>query len=182
MRAWICGALLVCTLAVTGCSTIQKIFPATAWGQSRVRGEGYSLLYKLMDQESGVSKILIIKHASSSVTGVIKEIATTCDQAKKDLEQFHDQDNVNLKTADLPEMEQRTRAAIASTEAKQLLTSSGKTFERRLLFTQAEAMNYASHLAKVLQDQEPNPHRKHFLETLSQRCAALHDKVIALLD
>ena len=81
----------------------------------------------------------------------------------------------------LPQIEQKTRAAIESTVTKQLLFSSGKTFERRFLFTQAESMNYAAHLAKVLHDQEDNPARKEFLATLSDHCTALHDKVIDLL-
>jgi hypothetical protein len=181
VRPWICGALFVCVLAVTGCTTIQKILPTADWGQARVRNEGYSLLYKLMDQESDVSKILIIKHASSPVADVIKEIASTCGFAKKGLDLFHEKDNLNLKMADLPEIEQKTRLAIASTDTKQLLTSSGKTFEHRLLLTQVEAMNYASHMAKVLHDQETDPLRKQFLATLSQHCATLHDKVIDLL-
>jgi hypothetical protein len=64
---------------------------------------------------------------------------------------------------------------------KQLLFSSGKTFENRLLLTQVESMNYAAHLAQVLHDQEDNPLRQEFLATLAQRCTALHDRVIDLL-
>ena len=81
----------------------------------------------------------------------------------------------------LPQIEQKTRAAIESTVTKQLLFSNGKTFERRLLLTQVESMNYAAHLAKVLHDQDDNPVRKIFLAKLSDRCTALHDKVIDLL-
>ena len=46
---------------------------------------------------------------------------------------------------------------------------------------QAECMNYAAHLAKMLQDQEENPPRKEFLATLARRCTALHDRVTDLL-
>ena len=42
-------------------------------------------------------------------------------------------------------------------------------------------MNYATHLARVLQDQERDPHRQKFLATLSQQCTILHDRVIDLL-
>ncbi|MGA2603296.1 MAG: hypothetical protein ABSG14_03625 [Verrucomicrobiia bacterium] len=181
-RACACGTLVVCTLAVTGCSTIQKILPTTAWHQARVRNEGYSLLYQLLSQESDAAKILIIKHADSPIADMVKEIASTCDQAKKKLDLFHKEDrHLNLEMTHLPEIEQKSRVAIQSTVTKQLLFSSGKTFEVRFLFTQAEAMNYAAHLAQVLHDQEDNPVRKEFLATISERCTTLHDRVMALL-
>jgi hypothetical protein len=181
-RTWVCGPLLVCALAVTGCATVQKVLPTAAWHQARVRNEGYSLLYQLMSQNSDVAKILIIKHADPPVADVIKEIASTCGQAKKELDLLHEKDrHLSFEMTNLPQIEQQTRAAIQSTVTKQLLTSSGKTFERRLLFTQAESMNYAAHLAKVLYDQESDPARKKFLDALSDRCTTLHDKVIDLL-
>ena len=184
MKRWACacGTLIVCTLVVTGCSTIQTILPTTAWHQARVRNEGYSLLYQLVSQESDAAKILIIKHADSPIADIVKEIANTCGQAKKELDLFHETDrHLNLEMTHLPEIEQKSRAAIQSTVTKQLLFSSGKTFEVRFLFTQAEAMNYAAHLAQVLHDQEDNPARKEFLAALSEQCTTLHDRVMVLL-
>jgi hypothetical protein len=181
-RTWVCRTLIVCALTMTGCSTVQKVLPTAAWHKARVRNEGYSLLYQLLSQDSDVAKILIIKHADPPVADVIKEIASTCDQARQELDLFHKKDrHLSFEMTNLPEFEQQTRAAIASTVTKQLLTSSGKTFERRLLFTQTEAMNYAAHLAQVLHEQEDNANRKNFLATLSQRCTTLHDKAIDLL-
>jgi hypothetical protein len=181
-RAWIYGTLIVCALAVTGCSTVQKIPPIAAWHKARARNEGYSLLYQLMKQDSDVAKILIIKHADPPVADLIKEIASTCGEAKKELEQLHEKDrHLSFEMTNLPEMEQKTRTAIESTVTKQLLFSSGKTFEHRLLFTQAESMNYAAHLSQVLHEQEDNADRKSFLATLSERCTTLHDKAIDLM-
>ena len=181
-RAWVCGTLSAVALMVAGCATVQKILPTKAWHQARVRNEGYSLLYQLMSQESDVAKILIIKNADQPVTDIIKQIANTCSHARKELEGFHEKDrHLSFEMANLPEIEQKTRAAIQSTVTKQLLTSSGKMFEHRLLFTQAESMNYAAHLAKVLREQEDNANRKSFLATLSERCTTLHDKVVDLL-
>jgi len=179
--AW--GVLfVVCALAVTGCATVQKVFPPVAWQQARVRNEGYSLLYQLLSQESDVAKILIIKHADRPVTAVINEIASTCGQAQHALELFYNNDrHLSFAMSHLPAIEQQTRAAIASTVTKQLLFSSGKTFADRLLFTQAEAMNYAAHLAQVLHKQEDNLDRQQFLATLAHRCTTLHDQVVELL-
>jgi hypothetical protein len=180
--AWSCGLLIVGALAVTGCATVQKVLPTTAWREARVRNEGYSLLYQLLSQESNAAKLLIIKHADPPIADIIKEIASTCGQAKKELEVLHKNDrHLNLGITNLPQIEQKTRAAIESTVTKQLLFSSGKKFEVRFLFTQAEAMNYAAHLAQVLHDQEDNPVRKEFLATLAERCTALHDRVMGLL-
>jgi hypothetical protein len=180
--AWVCGTLILCALAVAGCSTVQKVLPTTAWRQARVRNEGYSLLYQLMNQNSDVAKILIIKHTEPPVTDVIKEIASTCGQAKKELEMLHEKDrHLSFEMSNLPQMEQKTRAAIESTVTKKLLFSNGKMFEHRLLLTQAESMNYAAHLAKVLHDQDDNPNRKIFLAKLSDRCTGLHDRVVDLL-
>ncbi len=181
-KAWVCGTLLASALMIPGCATVQKVLPTRAWRQARVRNEGYSLLYKLMSQESDVAKILIIKHADPPVADIIKEIANASDQARKELDLFHEKDrHLSFAMANLPEMEQKTRAAIQSTVTKQLLTSGGKTFERRLLFTQAESMNYAAHLAAVLRDQDNDPPRKKFLDALSQQCTVFHDQVVELL-
>lgn len=179
---WTFGTLIVCALAVAGCSTAHTTLPMAVQEQARVRNEGYSLLCQLLSQESGVADILKIKNADAPIAGLIKEIASVCGQAKKELELFRKGSrDLNWEVTNLPRIEQQTRTAIKSTVAKQLLFSSGKTFEARLLSTQAEAMNYAAHLAKVLHDQEDNPPRKEFLTTLSQRCTAFHDKAINLL-
>ena len=180
--AWVYGALIVCVLAATGCATVEKVLPFAGSRETRARNEGYSLLYRLMSQESDAGKLLAIKHAPSQVADLVNGIASTCGQAKKELELFHEKDrHLNLEMTNLPEIEQKTRAAIESTETKQLLFSSGKKFEVRFLFTQAQAMNYAAHLAKVLHDQEDNPDRKKSLATLSERCAVLHDRAMDLL-
>ena len=178
----ILGTLIGCVLALTGCATVQKVLPTTAWRQTRVRNEGYGLLYQLMNQESDAAKLLIIKHADPPIADLIKEIAHTCDQAQKELALFQKNDrHLSFKTLNLPQVEVTTRAAIKSTETKQLLFSSGKTFEVRFLFTQAEAMNYAAHLAQVLHDSETDLQRQQFLATLVERCTTLQDRVMGLL-
>ena len=121
-------------------------------------------------------------HADLPISDIIKEIASTCDQARKGLDLLRKKDRyLNFGMTNLPQIEQKTREAIESTVTKQLLFSSGKTFEVRFLSTRAEAMNYAAHLAKVLHDQEDNLVRKEFLATLSGRCTTLHDRVMGLL-
>ena len=174
--------LLACVLAGTGCATVQKILLTTAWHQARVQNEGYSLLYQLMSQESDAAKLLIIKHADPPVADLIKEVARTCTQAQKELDLFKQTDRyLSFAMPNLPQIEQKTRAAMESTETKELLFSTGKKFAVRFLFTQAEAMNYGAHLARVLHAQETDPLRQKFLTTLAAHCTSFHDRLMERL-
>jgi hypothetical protein len=164
-----------------GCSTVPPVIPFFG-GEARVRDEGYSLLYTLADKQSNVDKVLIIKHASEKVSVEIKQIAQVFSQAKKQLDEFAKQDgSLNFKMSHLPPMEEKTRAAIESTTTKDLLFSSGKAFELRLLLTQVQALDYASHLANQLAGQNGNTKRKEFLTQFARQCEQHHKQVIDLL-
>src|ERR1700722_19859288 len=113
------------------------------------RNQGYSLLYELMGNESNVSKLLIFKSADEPLKSVIKEISNAASAAKKQMEDFAKQDQqLAYATPDLPYIEQRGRDLQAKDDEKALLFTSGKEFEVRLIFTQAQAMNYAMQLCR----------------------------------
>ena len=151
-------------------------------GQSRIRDEGYSLLYTLASKESDVNKILIIKSASAKVSAEIKQIAEVFGAAQKQLDGFAKEDgSLSFKMSHLPSMEEKTRAAIASTTTKDLLFSTGKALELRLLLTQVQALSYASHLADQLAAQDGNPKRKTFLTEFSKQCVQHHKQVVDLV-
>jgi len=82
---------------------------------------------------------------------------------------------------DLPRMEQDSRDLTAKEDEHELLGSSGQTFELHLIFTQAQAMEYAVELANALQPIEDDPVRKNFLQYVSQQCGELHTRLMALL-
>ena len=175
------SAAVVCLVALAGCSTVPPVIPFFG-RQSRIRDEGYSILYTLASEQSNVNKILIIKSASAKVSAEIKQIAEVFSQAKKQLDEFAKEDgSLNFKMSHLPSMEEKTRAAIASTTTKDLLFSSGKAFELRLLLTQVQALDYASHLADQLADQDGNPKRKEFLMQFARQCVQHHKAVVDLL-
>ncbi len=181
MRTITRGGILLfsCLLAWAGCSSVPSHPPR---GEDRIRSEGYSLLYQLMNDESDVAKVLLFKHVEPATEKIIKEIDSTADEAKKQLEDFHKRDSsLNLEMPNLPDMEKKCRESISHAETKDLLTASGKDFERRLLMTQVQAMNYGGHLAKVLAEQEKDPQRKDMLTKLSERCLKLRSEVIRLL-
>jgi len=172
---------MVCLLALAGCSTVPPVIPI--FGRpARIRVEGYSLLYNLADKQSNVGKILIIKKASAKVSTEIKEIAQVFSQAKERLDEFAKEDSgLSFKMSHLPSMEEKTRAAIQSTTTKDLLFSSGKAFELRLLLTQVQALDYASHLANELADKEGNPKRKEFLTQFAKQCEEHHKQVVEMV-
>ncbi|MGA2440533.1 MAG: hypothetical protein ABSH08_06220 [Tepidisphaeraceae bacterium] len=173
--------LFACALALGGCSSTPKP-PSENGGLFRQHNEGYSLLYKLMKDESDVGEIFIIKSADDPVKRVVKEIGSACQAASKLMDEFPKQNNrIEYDVPDLPYMEQRSRDLQAGDDEKALLTSSGKEFERRLIFTQAEATNYAMQLCKALDEKETDPGRKGFLENLAKQCGDFHDRLMDLL-
>jgi hypothetical protein len=96
------------------------------------------------------------------------------DFAKQDKELEYD-------ITDLPYIEERGRDLQAKDDEKALLFSSGKVFEARLIFTQAEAMNYASQLSKALAEKVDDPDRKGFLDKLAKQATDFHDRLMKML-
>jgi hypothetical protein len=174
--------LLFVALAMTGCASTPKA-PSENGGMFRRRNEGYSLLYKLMSDESQVSGIFILKHADDSVGNVVRDVAHFCQYAKTQMDGFPNTDNrIEYDVPDLPRMEQDSRDLTAKEVEHELLGSSGKEFELNLIFTQAQAMEYAVQLATALQPIEDDPVRHNFLVYVAQQCDELHSRLMALLE
>jgi hypothetical protein len=180
-RMYIRGCILIGVMALAGCSMTPKP-PSENGGMIRERNEGYSLLYKLMSDESKVSEIFILRHADDPVKGLVKEIGTACQAAKKQMDGFPMANNrIEYDVPDLPRLEQESRDLEAKEEEKDLLTSSGKTFELRLIYTQAEAMGYAVNLCQALAAYEDDAGNKDFLNKLSSQCAGFRQRLMDLL-
>jgi hypothetical protein len=178
IRAKIPLPTLFLAITLTGCAhTI-----ATDAGAIHERNSGYSLLDKLMNDEKDVGKIFIFKHADDSVGNLVREIGNFCGAASKELDDFAKADpQLRFDEPDLPKIEQKSRDLQASDDENALLFSSGTNFEKRLIFTQAQATNYARQLARALTDEETDPARKKFLENMATQCAEYHDRLMALL-
>jgi hypothetical protein len=98
------------------------------------------------------------------------------------VEEFAKRDpSINLDDFRLPPGEAATREAIASTKKKELLGQTGNTFELSLLFTQAEALSYAWHLAKLASESESEPDRARALAGVSKDMENLYHQVFELL-
>jgi hypothetical protein len=140
------------------------------------------LLHQLLNDEKDVSVLRFIKPEHSDLKNLMKRIATTSGTGAALLEKFaKDDPSIRLDDIRLPPGELATRDAIASAKQKELLGQTGDTFELTLLLTQTEALIYASHLAKVAGENEPQPDRARALAGVSQDMENLYHEVFALL-
>jgi hypothetical protein len=174
---------MVATMVLlAACQAAPQTQPADVQPQVKVNNAGYSLLYSLVSKQQDVGKALWLRKVDPLFADVVKEIALTSGEARKQLDAFALKDSaLLLKTQPLPKIEKDTRDAIESTDTRVLMTSTGRTFQLRLLLTQTNSMEYASHLAQVLARGESSDARKQFLMALSKKLDALNDKVIQLL-
>jgi hypothetical protein len=178
---WKSVLLLACALALAGCASTPAP-PSANGGMFRRQNEGYGLLYKLMSDDSDVSKIVIFTRADDSVVNLIREIASACQAAKKQMDEFPKSDNrIEYDEPDLPYIEAKGRKQQASDDEDALLTSSGKEFEVRLIVSQAQATDYAVQLSKALEENEADPGRKAFLTKVSKQFAECHARLMNLL-
>lgn len=137
-----------------------------------------SLLYQLVSEEKNVSKILIIKSHSEELGRLIKEISKMAADSEKQLESLASNNlNLSLHAIELPQGEKETRDAVAKTEEHELLFTSGKKFEFNLLLTQAQALNYGWHLAKIAADSSSRPEEVQEFTTISDAMKKLYDQV-----
>jgi hypothetical protein len=171
-------ALLVCGCQSVGNSRTSRDSVADA----NLRNNAYSLLYDLLDDERHLSKLLIVKRDSRELNRLINRISDVSAEGVDRLKKFAEKDpSLNLKMMELPPAEQATRKAIAAARRDQLLGRSGVDFERTLLLTQIEALNYGTHLAGVAATNDLDPKRAGYLSTLSDTLNHLHSEVARLL-
>jgi hypothetical protein len=169
-------------LAAFGCAPAAPTSRPVVVEISRQQEEGYGLLYKLMGDESRVSGIFILKGADQPVKDLVNEIAKTCQDSKTQLDDFARSDSgLHLDVTDLPADEEESREIESKLDERNLLESSGKTFELRLLFTQAQAMGYASNLSRAVANHETDAARKDFLNGLADKCAEYRDRATDML-
>jgi hypothetical protein len=140
------------------------------------------LLHQLLNDQKNVSLLRFIKREQEDVKTLVKKIAANSATGAKLLEEFARHDpSINLDDIRLPPGEAATREAIASTKKKELLGQTGGEFQLSLLLTQAEALSYASHLAKVAGDNESQPDRARALAGVSEDMTTLYHEVFVML-
>jgi hypothetical protein len=163
-------------------TAVEPVQSAKKHVDRAVGDNALSLLHDLLGDEKNVSKILIIKHASPALKQLIKNISQTAGAGVKTLESFTQKDAPpNWDQLGLPPGEKATREALAKTKEHELLHASGQEFEFQLLLTQAEALSYGTHLARIAAENEPDPGHARDLLMISQELNQQHVEVLALL-
>ena len=152
------AVVLSAACLLVGCQSPKAGSPSVS--SASMRNNCYSLLHQLLDDEKDVSMLRFIKPEHTDVKNLVKRIATASGTGARLLEEFaKDDPSIRLDDIRLPPGELATRDAIASTKQTELMGQTGDTFELTLLLTQAEALSYAWHLAKVAGENEPQPDR-----------------------
>jgi len=173
-------AMSLAACVLTGCQSPKASSPSGS--SASTRNNGYSLLHQLLDEQKDVSLLRFIKSEHADVKQLVKRIATTSGTGAKLLEKFaQDDPAINLDDIGLPPGELATRAAIAATKQKELLSQAGDEFELSLLLTQTEALSYAWHLAQVAGENESQPDRARALAGVSKDMENLYHEVFVLL-
>jgi hypothetical protein len=142
--------------------------------------DGFALLYDLMDKESGVDKILVLRSASAPTQEIIRRIAKECAAAKEHLDSLAKANSLlRLDYQDLPRAEVDTRKAIEWATTKKLLFGVG--FELKLILTQVSATEYAAFLAESLAARDRDEERKAWLGEAAERFKGLHQEIVQRL-
>jgi hypothetical protein len=184
-RAWI-GLILAAVLAL-GCHSSSEAPPAEGAvslspEKAKLRNNATSLLYDLLDDEKDVSKLFILKGGRDELKGLIRTIAKAAGAGQDKLKELAKKDpSLQLDVANLPPGEKATREAIAKTKQRELLHSSGADLEFNLLLTQADALGYGSHLAKIAAQNSVRADQIQEFNALSTTLDNLHNQVLALL-
>ena len=176
------AALLLVACVVTGCQSPKAAAPSGGRAAQSTRNNCYSLLHQLLNDQKHVSLLRFIKREHSDVKNLIKKIAVNSATVAKLLEELARHDpSISLDDLRLPPGEAATRDAIAATKQKELLSQTGDEFELSLLITQAEALSYASHLAKVAGANESQPDRARALAGVSADMENFYHEVFVML-
>jgi hypothetical protein len=129
-----------------------------------------SLLDNLLGDEKNLAKILIIKgHGDGDFGNLVKAIAHAAAEGDRQLRQLaQSTPGMDLKALGLPPGEVAARQAIGKTKERDLLFSTGTTFEFNLLLTQTQALSYGAHLAEVVAAQAPTPEAAQAFKSLAE--------------
>jgi hypothetical protein len=178
--------IIFCAGIFCGCANMKNSPPPIVSMPNakkiELRNNAVSLLYDLLNDEKNVSKILIIKSNSDELGRLIKAISVSSDDAQKQLDALAKTDpTLKLHALELPAGEKATRDAIAKTKEHELLFSSGENFEFNLLLTQADALSYGWHLAKIAAENSSQPQEVREFNSMSVAMQDLYKQAVAMM-
>jgi coenzyme F420-reducing hydrogenase alpha subunit len=167
------------SLALLGLAAI----PLRADVSQREMNYGYGLLHHLCDQETQVDLIMMVKTTPPDVAQLAKEVSKSAKEDMSILGDLADHDPaIHFGEQGLPEIETETRASIKDEKQHLLLFGTkGGDFAKTLVLTQIEASTYGENMAKVLANDETNPHRAEALRHIASHWETIKNKSYALL-
>ncbi len=140
------GASLLPVLLLAGAATVPlascTASPPAISGEVGERSEAMALAWKLLADNKSVDGILLLKKPDPAIASLLREISRVCGETADRIAAIAARERIPLDETGLPRAEQRVRAEIRATRTRELLMSSGATFERRVLLTQVEALGY----------------------------------------
>lgn len=171
---------LLLLLAAAGCATAPPAPPPEADAATLDRSTGHALLGALLEDESRLGLILILKRPSTETATLLRRITERATLAKEEYPAVLAAEPAVVPAEEpLPPLEQRVRASIASRTSRELTL--GDAFEVRVLLTQAEALRYGDSLARALAQVEPETTRRTWLLALAADFDALRERVVERL-
>ena len=178
---------------IGGCSDsapLQQAEPrpqqkAGAQNQRVILNEGYSTLYKDLNDLSKTHLVFLVKSEAQPVNDMTTAVTDYADALKSTLERVaRDYPAVNIKLEPLPAIEQRTREAMGKDRLLSfapIVGLTGESFDRRVLQNLEGLLNHLRFNAKALADEEPEPSLKQIATTAHDKLDQLYKQVVDML-
>jgi len=188
-----CALLIVLAGLVGGCADLAPAENAEARPQQKadarnqreVLNEGYSMLYKDLDDLSKIHLIFLVKSEAKPVNDLTTAVTEYADSLKGTLERVaRDYPAVDIKLKPLPVIEQRTRDAMGKDRVLSfapIVGLTGESFDRRVLQSLEGTLNHLRFTAKALADEEPEPSLKQIATTAYNKLDQLYKQVVDVL-
>ena len=188
-----CALLLGFAVLLGGCTDSAPLQKAEAQPQQRadaknqraILNEGYSTLYKDLDDLSKIHLIFLVKSEAKPVNDMTTAVTEYADSLKSTLERVaRDYPAVNIKLTPLPVIEQRTRDAMGKERLLSfapIVGLTGESFDRRVLQSLEGVLNHLRFTAKALADEEPEPSLKQIATTAHDKLDQLYKQVVDML-
>jgi hypothetical protein len=168
--------------ASLGHTAAEATIPVNAHPDISLRNNALALLQDLLGDEQDVAKVLYLKSASDATGRLLKDISATSKEFHSNIEVIAKQlPDYNIKNLDLPPGEVAARKAESKTTEHAILHSSGADFEFEILLSQAQALDYGTHLARVIAANETDSAAVGEFSALAAKLNALYERTALLM-
>ena len=166
-----------------GCSTTHPHAEETARSGRPVLSYGYALLHEMVRTQRFADKILLVKSESDAVKHIVGRIADHAADDKTRLEQIaKDYPAIRIDSDVLPEVQVAMLHSLEKEQVKDVLSKSGKDFERTLVIVLVGFVQQERHLARAMVEAETDANRRRFWTDTQRRFDAEYADALGLLE